>query len=535
MQTLVELIETFPRRNKVALVYHNGFRTFRYSYRDVYAAIRRTAAFLEEQGVRSGNKVALWGTNQPEWVFAYFGAVYCGAVIVPIDLQARPEAAEKICEHAGVSLLIKSNSRKTFLTERRTIFLEDLEYEIENMHEKDAVASSHFDDLVELVYTSGTTGEPKGVMLTHANLLANLKSIQEHIELTENDTSLSLLPLSHMFEQMCGLLVPLSRGMTIVYTRAITPASIFRALKREHITIVVVVPRILQSMKLSIAARLSESGIGRFLAARIPHADTYSELLKSVVFSPIRRKFGRSFRMFVCGGAYLDRDTEIFWNRLGLTVLQGYGLTECSPVLAATKEGATKIGAIGKPLSGVEMRLSKDGEIVARGRNIFKGYFRDEEKTNAAFRDGWFLTGDIGEYDADGDLFIKGRKKDVIVTAAGKNVYPDDIESVLNAISGIKESCVVGVKGALGEEVHAVIVPKGTDVSASAVLAAVNKKLDSSQHVQTVTAWHEAELPKTTTLKVKRALIKAYLEQKEASTTTGALKRVRNCNGWLQK
>ena len=514
MNTFIDLIESLKSRGKTALVYHNGFRTFHYSYKDLYSLVRRAASLYRESGIVKGDRIALWGANQPEWVVAYLGAIYAGAVVVPIDLQSHPDAAEKIIAHAGVKLIVKSRSRSSFLKGIKNLILEDLEYDLKSQ-EKFSPAIAKPNDLAEIVYTSGTTGEPKGVMLTNENILTNVASIKKHIKLSTEDSVLSLLPLSHMLEQTSGLLVPLASGMTIVYTHALTPTSIFRALRRQRITIMIVVPRILQGMRLSISSRLQVSSFGKALASLAQKTDGMPRLVKKILFFPIHTRFGAEFRLFVSGGAYLDENTEQYWNRLGFTLLQGYGLTECSPVLTATEEGKTKIGSVGCALSGVEVRLSDTGEILAKGKNIFHGYFNDPEKTKATFRQGWFITGDIGTFDETGDLFIKGRQKDVIVTGAGKNVYPDDIETILNGCPGVKESCVVGIVGELGEEVVATIVPTDAGVSLSNILKAANEKLDSSQRIQSVSIWSETELPKTTTLKVKRSLVKEVLEQKQ--------------------
>lgn len=532
MNTFVDLIDSLKSHDKTALVYHNGFRTFNYSYKDLYSLVRRAATLYHESGIVTGDRIALWGANQPEWVVACLGAIYAGAVVVPIDLQSHPDAAEKIAAHAGVKLIVKSRSRSSFLKGMKTFVLEDIEYDIKNQDEFTSVAAKP-DDLVEIVYTSGTTGKPKGVMLTHENILTNVASIQKHIKLSKNDAVLSLLPLSHMLEQTSGLLVPLASGMTIVYTHALTPTSIFRALKRQHVTIMIVVPRILQGMKLSISSRLQASSFGKVLASLIQKMDNLPRFVKKAVFLPIHSRLGAGFRLFVSGGAYLDENTERYWNQIGFTVLQGYGLTECSPVLTATGEGKTKIGSVGHPLSGVEVRLSDTGEILARGKNIFHGYFNDPEKTKTAFRQGWFVTGDVGTFDETGDLFIKGRMKDVIVTGAGKNVYPDDIEAVLNSCQGVKESCVVGIAGELGEEVVATIVPIDAGVPLPTILKAANEKLDLSQRIQNISIWPEPEFPKTTTLKVKRSLVKEMLDQARDKQQTQEPQITHNKLQWL--
>jgi len=322
MENLVDLVESFRGDAKIALVYHNGYRTFQYTYAELLQLICKTAAFYLASDISPGDRIAIWGPNCPDWVIAYFGAIYVGAAVVPIDFSSRPEAVEGVLRHAGVKLLIKSQFRAPHLTNFKTAILEDLEFDIQGHEMASNPYRSTPEDIALIVYTSGTTGDPKGVMLSHRNIIADMRAIEGHISLSPQDTVLSVLPLSHMLEATCGLLVPLSQKMTIVYTRALTPTSIFRAFEKNRITIMIVVPRLLEGMRRSILARLDETRLGRVLKNQIPNASRWPRLIQNIIFDPIHRKFGRPLLLFVSGGAYLLQDTEECWNNLGFTTLQ---------------------------------------------------------------------------------------------------------------------------------------------------------------------------------------------------------------------
>ncbi len=500
IETLTDLVETFPSRSGTALIYHNGFRTFRYSYQELYELVRACAGYYERRGIRAGERVAVWGYARPEWVIAFLGAMYAGIVPVPIDIQATSATARAVFKHADVKLLVRAAARAVGAIDIPTIELEDLELLIANAP-KGAPHAANPHDMAEIVYTSGTTGDPKGVALSHENLIANVRAVVEHLRVTKRDSIFTLLPLSHLFGQTCGMTAPLSAGMTIVIPNTLTAHSLFSTLARERVTIILVVPRMLQGIRSGIEAMLRDTRRGRLLSALPAPLRAFA----------IRRRFGRALRLFVSGGAALDRETARYFKRLKLPVIAGYGLTETSPVLTAEREGEGDGTSAGVPLISAEVRLAADGEIVARGPSVFRGYYRDTAKTAEAFSGGYFLTGDLGEFDTSGTLYIKGRKKETIVTAAGINVYPDDLEPVLNAIAGVKESCVVGLPREEGEEVHAVILPLRDELDLHTVMRKANEHLNSSQQIRSISRWRDSEFPKTSTMKIKRAQVRAAL------------------------
>jgi long-chain acyl-CoA synthetase len=520
-RTLVDVIDSFDDRRGTALIYKNGFRTFRYSYPELASLVRKCATFYAERGIKAGDKVAVWGPNRPEWVIAYLGAVYCGAVVVPLDIQMLPEQAAKILKHSEAKLLVGSASRTRFVTDTPTASLEDLEFDLKG--QQAAAHKAAPDDVVEIIYTSGTTGDPKGVLLTHRNIVSNVDAIVSHLRVGERDCMLSLLPLSHMFGQNCGMLAPLSAGLSVIFIAAMTARSMFEALAQERVTIILGVPRILQGIRSGMEAKLIGSVAGRLLTALAARINDAPRAVKKTLLYPIHAPFGRSFRFFVSGGAALDAASAEFFNRFGFTVLQGYGLTECSPILTAQHEEEAGGIDAGVAIPHVEIRLSQDGEVLARGENIFGGYFKNDAQTAEAFRDGWFLTGDLGELDATGRLFIRGRKKETVVTPAGVNVYPDDIEPVVNAVAGVKESCIVGVPCEGGEEVHAVIIPEEENADLMQVIRAANEHLNTSQRIRSASLWSEPEFPKTSTMKIKRGQVRQRVTMRASDTAAGAL------------
>ena len=318
---------------------------------------------------------------------------------------------------------------------------------------------------------SPVTGNPKGVILSHKNLVANLTQINRQIPIiTPEFTFLSLLPLSHMFEQMGGFFTPLYRGAAVVYLRTLKPSAIMACLGEEDIYAIMSVPRLMQLLKTTIERELEEKHLSGLFRSMMRLATRFPKGIRRILFFPVQSKFGRNFTVFVSGGAPLDPGGFNFWSSMGFTVLEGYGLTETSPVLCVNTMERQVAGAVGPPLPGVEVKI-EGKEVLARGDNVFPGYYENEQASRDAFtKDGWFRTGDLGEIGPDGWLVIKGREKELIVTGSGVNVYPDELEAVLNKIAGVKESCVIGIERGGGEEVHAVLLLDGSGIAPEEII-----------------------------------------------------------------
>jgi long-chain acyl-CoA synthetase len=422
--------------------------------------------------------------------------------------------AESIHSLTKAKLVLQSRFKPERMTATRSMLLEELQYQLEDIQPIGELASAAPEDTAQLIYTSGTTGNPKGVILTHKNLVANMTQINRQVPIiTDRFSFLSLLPLSHMFEQMGGFFTPLYRGAAIVYLRTLKPSAIMEALSEEDIYVIMSVPRLMQLLKTTIERELEDKHLSVVfrtlaqLAARLPQG------ARRILFFPVQRKFGRDFTVFVSGGAPLDREVFKFWSSMGFTLLEGYGLTECSPVLCVNTMERQVAGSVGPPLPGIQLKI-EEKEVLARGDNIFPGYYENEQASRDAFSgDGWFRTGDLGEIGPDGWLVIKGREKELIVTGSGVNVYPDELEAVLNRIAGVKESCVIGVDRGGGEEVHAVLLLDGVDIAPETVIAEANRSLDALQQITGFTLWKEPEFPKTTTLKIKKFAVKEEVEK----------------------
>jgi len=517
MQTLIDLFRTFEALgDKTAFVNRTGVRRLVVSYREFHDLALKMANLLAQKGVAPGDRVLIWGPNSSWWAIAYWGIIVRGAIAVPVDFMSDPARADSIrgLTNAKVVLQSRFKSERMTAATAESMLLEDLQYLLEDLQPIDGIASAAPEDTAQLIYTSGTTGNPKGVILSHKNLIANLTQINKQVPIiTSRFTFLSLLPLSHMFEQMGGLFTPLYRGAAIVYLRTLKPSAIMDALAEEDIYVIMSVPRLMQLLKTTIERELEEkhlSGLFRALArlaARLPKGG------RRVLFLPVQKKFGRDFSVFVSGGAPLEPEVFTFWSTMGFTVLEGYGLTETSPVLCVNTMERQVAGAVGPPLPGVELKI-EEKEVLARGDNVFPGYYENEQATRDAFtKDGWFRTGDIGEIGPDGWLVIKGREKELIVTGSGVNVYPDELEAVLNKIPGVKESCVIGVERGDGEEVHAVLLLDGSGKAPDDIIGQANKSLDALQRITGYTVWNEPEFPKTTTLKIKKFAVKEALKK----------------------
>ncbi|MGB0757768.1 MAG: AMP-binding protein [Patescibacteria group bacterium] len=516
MKTLIDLFSTFQDNSHAPVfVYRTGVRRFEYSYGWLDQAARSFATWLEQQGIQKGEKVLLWAPNSPWWAVVYWGCVLRGAVVVPVDFTSNKARAQQIADLSESTLALVSKYKVDAQLSLKTAVIEDVEFMLPDSRGSSLVEVVDT-DLVEIVYTSGTTGDPKGVMLTHKNLITNLKQVAAHITLEPGYRFLSVLPLSHMFEQLGGFLVTFMFKGSIVYVRTIKPSALLAAFNEEDISVMMAVPRLLSSLKASIERKMKTKRLDSLFEKLLTKADSWSQKKKKVIFYPVHKTFGKSFQFFVSGGAALSPDVALFWKRLGFVVIEGYGLTECSPLVCANTLEHQEIGSVGIPVKDIDIRV-EDNELQVRGENVFDGYYKNKEKTQEAFtEDGWFKTGDMATIEDDGSVQIRGRKQEMIVTSAGVNVYPSDIEPLLQAHDGIKEGCVIAKKAAHGDEVHAVVVPEENSDIAN-IINEVNTKLDDTQQISGWTVWSGSELPKTTTLKVQKKKIQLVLEQESGS------------------
>ncbi len=524
MKTLVDLFETFkPLGDKTAFVNRTGVRRFVVSYGELSDLSLKMANLLAQSGVAPGDRVLIWAPNSPWWAVAYWGIIMRGAVAVPVDFMSDRVRAEAIRDLTKARVVIQSRFKPERMAAATSLLLEDLQYLLEDVQPINETAHPLPEDMAQLIYTSGTTGNPKGVILTHRNLIANMTQVNRQVPIiTPAFRFLSLLPLSHMFEQMGGFFTPLYHGASVVYLRTLKPSAIMAALAEEEIYIIMSVPRLMQLLKTTIERELEGKHLSALFRTMSRIAVWLPREVRRLLFFPVQNKFGSEFTAFISGGAPLMPEVFNFWNSMGFTVLEGYGLTETSPVLCVNLMEQQKAGSVGPPLPGIELKIV-DKEVLARGDNVFPGYYENEQATRNAFtKDGWFHTGDIGEIAPDGWLSIKGREKELIVTGAGVNVYPDELEAVLNRIPGVKESCVIGLDTGGGEEVHAVLLLDGSGAKPEEIIGQANGKLDAMHRITGSTVWNEAEFPKTTTLKIKKFAVLEKLKKVAEGADAGS-------------
>lgn len=504
METLLELLPRIERLgSREAVRFWNGYRTWRWSYADLDAGIRRFVAYLDRHGIGSGDRVVLWADNRPEWAAVFWACLARKVQVVPLGRQSSPEFVDRIILQTSARLLVHSGAAASPTSHLERFALESLDGLPEGPGFNPTPANGN--DVVEIVYTSGTTAEPKGVIHLHRNICANLDPIRHEIDRYKKWAGpfqpiriLNLLPLSHMFGQSMGLFIPLLLEGSAAFMTGLHPAAIRQTIRRERISVLVAVPRLLDSLRNDIERRHPRSremsqGPGGPLRRWWRHRD-------------IHRAFGLKFWAFVVGGAMLDPETEKFWARVGLLVIQGYGLTETSPVVSVNHPFRARRGTLGEVIGGQEIRIAEDGEILVRGASVVGEYLETgARRTRAVDAEGWFHTGDIGTRNAEGRLVYRGRKKDLIVTADGMNVHPEDIERALTHEDGVRDAVVVPVGPANSERIHAALIFDKPGEDALAIVERVNRRLEPHQRIQSASEWPEDEFPRTaSTFKTQR-------------------------------
>lgn len=504
------------------IVRSRGLRRARWTYEQVVLTARRLARELEARGVARGERILLCGENSPEWVAAFWGCLLRGAVVVPLDKESSPEF---------VSTVLRQTDARMLLAGRGVSALEHLEIARLSLDELEASVAPRSaepyttggidpDTLVEIIFTSGTTQTPKGVLLTHRNLLANLQPLEAEIgkyikweRLFHPIRFLNLVPLSHVFGQFMGIFVPQLLGGEVHFQDSLNPAEIVRRTREARISVIVLVPRLLEGLREWVMRDYDAQGRDGELSTLAASAKGVNFLRRWWKFRRVHRRFGWKFWAFLSGGATLDEETDSFWRRLGFAVLQGYGMTETASLISVNHPFKQSRGSIGKLMPGYEVRLDDTGEIIVRGPSVSPGYWSGQGNIDT-HASGWLHTGDIGEMDAAGNLYFKGRKKDVIVTAAGLNVYPEDIEAALNRQPEVIASCVVAWEGTRGPEPLAVLILRDEEASAEPVIERANRGLAEHQRVRRWFVWAEPDFPRTATHKIlKRKVASAVFEK----------------------
>jgi long-chain acyl-CoA synthetase len=533
-QSLLDYFRSDSRPlGEAAVFWRRGYRTIRWTYADLLRAARQFAVELGARGIEKGDRVLLWGENSGEWVAAFLGCLFCGAVSVPMDMTADREFAGRVVRQAGVRLAVVGRGLALPVGGPAALCLEDF-FEAA---EKRAVgafspAVAGRGDPVEIVFTSGTTAEPRGVVLTHGNLLANLEPIEKEIgryrryeRIFHPLKILDLLPLSHVFGQLLGIFLPAVLGATSVFLDTLNPAEVVRTIRGERVSVLVTVPRLIESLRDHMERDLEAHG--RREKFERDYRDSQGEhfLKRWWRFRAIRRKFGWRFWAIVSGGAALPAAAEQFWTRLGYAVIQGYGLTETTSLVSLNHPFRLGKGSIGKALPGLEVELSAEGEILVRGENVASGYWKDAGVASVLDADGWFHTGDLGERDESGNLYFRGRQKNVIVTPEGLNVYPADLEAELRKEPGVRDCVVVGLARDGNAEPCAVLLLREahSEEGAAVIVQRANQRLAPFQQMRRWLVWRDKDFPRTPTQKPVLSRIREAAEAELGGAKTATL------------
>jgi long-chain acyl-CoA synthetase len=522
-ETLLDFFNDLIELRGEFLVYDDGYRRRAHTYNDVGRASRGFAARLARHGLRKDDKVLIWGENRPEWIVCYWGCLLLGVVVVPIDYRSSPSFASRVRGVVDARLVLVGDDVPPFgdaFAGAEVWRLADLDWDADGPMPDVAISR---DDVTQVIFTSGATADPKGVVIRHRNVLANVVPVEREVMKYRAYAwpflplrFVNLLPLSHMFGQsMATSIPPMVRG-TVIFTRSLNPHDVIDLIRSRRVSVLVCVPKILDVLREHVIRAIPE-------AAEAPRAGT-SIPARWWRYRRVHRAFGLKFWAFVVGAAPLPPELEEFWRRMGFAVIQGYGLTETAPIVTLNHPFKTSKGSVGTPIAGVELRIADDGEILVRGENVTSGYYGGAEGALGA--DGWLHTGDIGERDAQGRVFIKGRKKEMIVTPDGLNVFPEDVERVLDALPGVRESAVVGATEGAQERVHAVVVlDPGADLDV--VVRGANASLQDHQRIRTASEWTTGNLPRTEgTRKLRRAAIREWVATGARPVTAAAASSV---------
>ncbi|MFH1678706.1 MAG: AMP-binding protein [Candidatus Omnitrophota bacterium] len=519
--------------NQVALQIKEGSAWRRVTYKEVEFRAKNVAVFLIRQGYQKGDCAALILENSPEWGIIYLGIMYAGLTCVAVDFELSQEELNNIFQDCLPKLVFTSYKHKDKIAfpSAKLIIVDSDDFKRIQTHQMQDVSFPDVlpSDVASLIYTSGTTAKPKGVILTHSNFCANFQSIEKEKFCTSKDNLLSILPLYHTYAFMVTLLVPLLSGAKVTYIRGFKPEDLVQIIKEQGITILVGVPQLFTLMYKAILDKIKN----------LPFL--FRPLLMPILKQGIRGKFGKSLRFFVSGGARLEPETGKGLSRLGLKIIEGYGLTETSPVVTINSLENPRFGSVGKPIADVQVRIlnpdnSGVGEVLIKGPNVMQGYFKHPRLTaQVKSLDGWFNSQDLGYLDKDGYLFLTGRKKDVIVLSSGKNIYPEELEEYYNRSPYIKEICILEKHQERFDRkvilLSAVIVPdfeyfrRNKEINIQEKirweLENLSSKLPPYKRIMGFTVITE-NLPRTPLNKIKRFQVKSkYFKQQDEEEISG--------------
>jgi len=517
--SILEYLDNFRlHAGEAAYVFRRGYRMQHWSYGDVLQNAYRFARELEARGIGKGDKVLIWGENCAEWIVGFFGCLLRGSIVVPIDKIAAPDFAARVAQQVDAKLCV--GSAHNSIPGVSTFDLDTLREQLAGVSDAPVAAEGVIrDDIVQIVFTSGTTAEPRGVVITHGNILANLEPLEREIgkylkyeRIFHPLRFLNLLPLSHVFGQFLGIFLPQMLAATVLFQDTLNPSEVIHTIKMERVSVVVAVPRLMESLKEKLERDVEAAGQSDWFHRQSEAAKDEKFVKRWWRFRRIHNQFGWKFWAFISGGAALDAETEEFWRRLSFVVIQGYGLTETTSLISLNHPFHTGKRSIGKVMEGREMKLDENGEILVRGANVAAGYWQNKEMKPVPAEDGWFRTGDLGALDEEGNLYFKGRKKNVIVTREGMNIYPEDLEAVLRQQPEVRDCVVVGLEqGGNAEPCAALLLRDAAD--AAAVVGRANQHLTDFQQMRRWLVWPEEDFPRTPTQKPKIGVIQQAVQQ----------------------
>lgn len=503
------------------------------TYGELAAAVKAATARLRAAGVSAGDRVVLSGQNQSDWPIAFFAVTCAGAIAVPVDPGLTPEQLAVVVDKARPRVAIFDKAARSRFASLSSLDVKDMALLAARGSAVEHAAEAQFafhepapDDVASILFTSGTTGEPKGVMLTHRNFCSLVAALGSIFDMHGDDRALSLMPLHHTLEFSCGLLMPIVAGAHVFYVDELAPERVLYALKKGRITGMVGVPALWQALERKVRATVKEKGgvveqaFETAMRMQLTLAQETGLDVGKRIFKPLHDALGGHLKILISGGAALPRDTHALFQGIGMPLAEGYGLTETAPVLTVATAGVDDPGGtVGRPIPGVQIRIDSPdafgaGEILAKGPNVMKGYFENDAATRAVFTDdGWLRTGDLGKIDDSGRLVIVGRAKDVVVTSAGENIYLDDIETLIGTIPDVVEYTLLGIPAAGGGERLALVARAAPNVTGDVAKERVRHALRAvaTTYRPAVIEFVDDTLPRTATRKVKRKDVRVQL------------------------
>jgi long-chain acyl-CoA synthetase len=536
VQSLLDFVAQYAARgNEIAVRYRRGYRMETWTYAQIAQRANRVARELEFRGIGKGDAVVLWGENSPEWISAFFGCLLRGAVTVPIDHGSTAEFAARVAREVNAKLIFRSRMLPDFGLPENPIILESLaELTAQRDSAPYAAPPLSRQDTLEIIFTSGTTAEPRGVVISHGNVLANIEPVEREIQkylryerIFHPLRFLNLLPLSHVFGQMLGIFIPPFLAGTVVFIDSLNPSGLREEIRDERISVLVAVPRFIESLQHEIQRQMEGDGRAQRFQESFARAEKEHFLRRWWRFRRIHSLLGWKFWAFISGGAALPEQAETFWNRLGYAVIQGYGMTETTSLISLNHPFHSAKGSLGRVFPGMEVRVDEQGEILVRGENVATAYRQREQTHAVAESDGWLHTGDMGETGADGRLYFKGRRKNVIVTPAGMNIYPEDLEKAVRLQAGVRDCVVVGIERDGNAEPCAVLLLEDPlPANHAALIENANRSLADYQKIRRWLRWPDPDFPRTPTLKPLlpriREVVNARLDAMPATQEGGS-------------